>query len=78
MVKKNVTNERSEVSKILFLTREDKSHIFMSPCNVLFLYSPKQKIVKCHAQKQIGKSHMFNIFIREDMEIEDISLSTAI
>jgi hypothetical protein len=36
------------------------------------------KIVKCHAQKQIGKSHMFNIFIREDMEIEDISLSTAI
>jgi hypothetical protein len=25
------------VSKILFLTREDKSHIFKPPCNVLFI-----------------------------------------
>jgi hypothetical protein len=26
------------------------------------LYSPKQKIVKFHAQKQIGKSHVIDIF----------------
>jgi hypothetical protein len=31
-------------------------------------YSPKQKIVKFHAQKQIGKSHLIDIFTREDME----------
>jgi hypothetical protein len=36
------------------------------------LYSPKQKIVKFHAQKQIGKSHVINIFTSED--IENISL----
>jgi hypothetical protein len=29
--------QRDSVSKILFLTREDKSHIFMPPCNVLFI-----------------------------------------
>ena len=46
----------------MFLTREYKSHIFKPPCNVLLLYSPKQKIVKFHAQKQIGKSHMIDIF----------------
>jgi hypothetical protein len=28
---------RAAVSKILFLTREDKSHIFKPPCNVLFI-----------------------------------------
>ena len=28
---------RTSVSKILFLTREDKSHIFKPPCNVLFI-----------------------------------------
>jgi hypothetical protein len=32
------------------------------------LYSPKQKIVKFHAQKQIGKSHVIDIFTSEDME----------
>jgi hypothetical protein len=32
------------------------------------LYSPKQKIVKFHTQKQIGKSHVINIFTSEDME----------
>jgi hypothetical protein len=32
------------------------------------LYSPKQKVVKFHAQKQIGKSHVIDIFIGEDME----------
>jgi hypothetical protein len=53
----------------LFLTREDKSRIFNPPCNVLFIiYSPKQKNVKFHAQKQIGKSHEIDIFTREDME----------
>jgi hypothetical protein len=36
------------------------------------LYSPKQKIVKFHAQKQIGKSHVIDIFTSED--IENISL----
>jgi hypothetical protein len=37
------------------------------------LYSPKQKIVKFHAQKQIGKTHVIDIFTSEDME--NISLS---
>jgi hypothetical protein len=51
------------VSKILFLTREDKSHIFKPPCirviyRVYIVPTPKQKIVKFHAQKQIGKSHV--------------------
>jgi hypothetical protein len=32
------------------------------------LYSPKQKIVKFHAQKQIGKSHVIDNFTSEDME----------
>jgi hypothetical protein len=32
------------------------------------LYSPKQKIVKFHAQKQIWKSHVIDIFTSEDME----------
>jgi hypothetical protein len=32
------------------------------------LYSPKQKIVKFHAQKQIGKGHVIDIFTSEDME----------
>jgi hypothetical protein len=32
------------------------------------IYSPKQKIVKFHAQKQMGKSHMIVIFASEDME----------
>jgi uncharacterized protein with PQ loop repeat len=34
----------------------------------LLIYSPKQKIVKFHAQKQIGKSHVIDIFTSEDME----------
>jgi hypothetical protein len=32
------------------------------------LYSPKQKIVKFHAQKQIGKCHVIDIFASADME----------
>jgi hypothetical protein len=32
------------------------------------LYSPKQKIVKFHAQKQIGKSYVMDIFTSKDME----------
>jgi hypothetical protein len=32
------------------------------------LYSPRQKNVKFHAQKQIGKSHVIDIFTSEDME----------
>ena len=32
------------------------------------LYSPKQKTVNFHAQKQIGKSHVIDIFASEDME----------
>jgi hypothetical protein len=82
-VVKTIFYERAQrVSKILFLTREDKTHIFKPPCNVLFIiYSPKQKIVKFHAQKQIGKSHVIDIFTSEDMEniscvFFSISLST--
>jgi hypothetical protein len=32
------------------------------------LYSPKQNILKFHAQKQIGKSHVIDIITSEDME----------
>jgi hypothetical protein len=32
------------------------------------LCSPKQKFVKFHAQRQIGKSHVIDIFTSEDME----------
>jgi hypothetical protein len=39
------------------------------------LYSPKQKIVKFHAQKQIGKSHVIDIFTSEDMENTSVSHS---
>jgi hypothetical protein len=35
---------------------------------ISLLYSPKQKIMKFHAQKQIGKSHVIDIFTSEDME----------
>jgi hypothetical protein len=57
------------IRKIFFSPLEDKSHIFKPPCNVLFIiYSPKQKIAKIHAQKQIGKSHVIDIFTSEDME----------
>jgi hypothetical protein len=35
---------------------------------VCLLYSPKQKIVKFQAKKQIGKSHMIDIYTSEDME----------
>jgi hypothetical protein len=37
-VVKTIFYERAQrVSKISFLTREDKSHIFKPPCNVLFI-----------------------------------------
>ena len=32
------------------------------------LYSPKQKSLNFHAQKQIGKRHVIDIFTSEDME----------
>jgi hypothetical protein len=35
---------------------------------VLFINSPKQKIVKFHTQKQTGRSHVIDIFTSEDME----------
>jgi hypothetical protein len=56
VVQKTIFYEQAQrVSKILFLTWEDKSHIFKPPCNILFISidSSKQKIVKFHAQKQI-------------------------
>jgi hypothetical protein len=40
------------------------------------LYSLKQKIVKFHAQKQIGKSHVIDILTSED--IENMSLYMCI
>jgi hypothetical protein len=37
-VVKTIFYERAQrVSKILFLTRDDKNHIFKPPCNVLFI-----------------------------------------
>jgi hypothetical protein len=56
-VVKTIFYERAQrVSKILFLTLEDKSHIFKPPCNIIIYYYivPSKKF---HAQKQIGKSH---------------------
>jgi hypothetical protein len=38
-------------------------------------YSPKQKIVKFHTQKQIGKSHVIDIFTSEDMENISLCIS---
>ena len=37
MVKTIFYEQAQRVSKILFLTREDESHIFKPPCNVLFI-----------------------------------------
>ena len=48
------------MNKILFLTREDKSHIFKPPCNVLFINT---------------KSHVIDIFTSEDMEIMSLCIS---
>jgi hypothetical protein len=39
------------------------------------LYSPKHKIVKFHAQTQIGKSHVIDIFTSEDMENISLCIS---
>jgi hypothetical protein len=41
------------------------------------LYSRKQKIVKFHAQKQIGKSHVIDIFTSEDMENISVHFSVS-
>jgi hypothetical protein len=54
-------------------TSAAKSDLQAKPPRVMFclLYSPKtpkQKIVKFHTQKQIGKSHVIDIFTSEDME----------
>ena len=44
-VVKTIFYERAQrVGKILFLTREDKSHIFKPPCNVLFIIQAKDCI----------------------------------
>jgi hypothetical protein len=63
-----VVKRAQRVSKILFLTREYKSHIFKPTCNVLF-------IILSQAKNCINtKSHVIrNIFTSEDME--NISLS---
>jgi hypothetical protein len=46
-VVKTIFYERAQrVSKILFLTREDKGHIFKPPCNVLNL-GAGQPILTC-------------------------------
>jgi hypothetical protein len=67
---KTIFYERAQrVSKILFLTREDRRDRVM----FCLLYSPKQRIVKFYAQKKIGKSHVIDIFTNEDMKL-NISL----
>jgi hypothetical protein len=38
------------------------------------LYSLKQKVVKFHAQKQIGKSNVIDIFTGEDMDNTDLTV----
>ena len=50
--------------------QHEKIKVISSSHRVMFylLYSPKQKIVKFNAQKQIGKSHVIDIFTSEDME----------
>jgi hypothetical protein len=57
------------VSKILFLTREDKSHIFKPPCNVLYIIKPQAK--NCINTK----SHVIDIFTSEDMENMSLCIS---
>jgi hypothetical protein len=49
---------------------DEKIKVVSSSHGVMFclVYSPKQKIVKFHARKQIGKSHVIDIFTIEDME----------
>jgi hypothetical protein len=42
------------------------------------LYSPKQKIVEFHAQKQIGKSHVIDIYTSWDMENISLNISLCI
>jgi hypothetical protein len=56
--KQYFTNERSEWVKYCLL--HEKIKVISSSHRVMFclLYSPKQKIVNFHAQKQIGKSHV--------------------
>jgi hypothetical protein len=39
------------------------------------LYSPNQKIMKFHSQKQIEKSHVIDIFTSEDMENISLCIS---
>ena len=60
----------------VFLTHE-KIKVISSSHRVMFclLYSPKQKIVKFHSQKQIGKSHVNDIFTSEDMENMSLCIS---
>ena len=49
-VVKTIFYERAQrVSKILFVTREDKSHIFKPPCNVLFIIWSQAK--KCEISR---------------------------
>jgi hypothetical protein len=54
---------------IVFNSRKKlKSYLQADRVMFCLLYSPKQKIVKFHAQKQIGKSHVIDIFTSEDMD----------
>jgi hypothetical protein len=69
-VVKTIFYERAQwANEIVFLTREDKSHIFKPPCNVLF-------IIQSQAKNCINtKSHVIYIFTSEDSsDMENITL----
>jgi hypothetical protein len=64
----DITRRREDMHD--FYLRVAKTINWTVYCSVY--YSPKQKIVKFHAQKQIGKSHVIDIITSED--VENISL----
>ena len=73
VVKTIFYEQAQRVSKILFLTRENKIHIFKSPCNFLFLYIDKSiarhfsLTVRTNDRERAGND-VINILTSEDME----------
>jgi hypothetical protein len=66
----DITWRGEDMTFIFEWWKHEKIKVVSSSHRVMFclLYSPKQKIVKFHAQKQIGKSHVIDIFTSDNME----------
>ena len=73
-VVKTIFYERAQrVSKILFLTRENKIHIFKPPCNVLFIIETNLSLATFHRlfapnSRERAGNDVINILTSEDME----------